>query len=146
MNKLTIEFPAMLDSERAKFVSREVEYEGIITELRQQLAASQAREQQLREALEFMYDKWENGTACYEEHEGFVGNAFTLDNDDENRILRLIPSCLNGNKIPQDTSALEAMIKKAGEVMRERLVPFANGCYSEREFRALPGVTLDDPR
>ena len=55
----------------------------------------------LTEALEFMYDKWENGTACYEEHEGFVGNAFTLDDDDENRILRLIPSCLNGNKPPK---------------------------------------------
>ena len=99
-----------------------------------------------------MYDKWENGTACYEEpdeHESFVGNAFTLDSDDENRILRLIPSCLNENKIPQDTSALEAMIAKAGEVMRQRCAEYAidhffRGDEKADEIRSLPGVTLED--
>ena len=51
---------------------------------------------------------------------------------------------------PSDTSALEAIVKKAGEVMRERSInvawnnePDCNGPI-EMEIRALPAVTLED--
>ena len=56
--------------------------------------------------------------------------------------------------LPQDTTALEAMIAKASEVMQERC---ADACISfgestdlvfgeefAEEIRALPGVTLED--
>lgn len=52
--------------------------------------------------------------------------------------------------IQPDTSALEAIVKKAGEVMRERSInvawnnePDCNGPI-EMEIRALPAVTLED--
>jgi hypothetical protein len=48
----------------------------------------------LREALEMIYDKWENGDPCYEDADptsGFMGNAFQLSSDEENQILALLP-------------------------------------------------------
>ena len=42
--------------------------------------------------------------------------------------------------LPQDTTALEAMIVKAGEVMRERCIEVID-CEA---IRALPGVTMED--
>lgn len=102
-----------------------------------ELAASQAREQQLREAL---YD-W---VRC------------DLDEEKVDRLLAL----------PQDTTALEAMIAKAGEMMRSKAInevetyriPVGNSPAGELacewtydalkeirdEIRALPGVTLED--
>ena len=47
--------------------------------------------------------------------------------------------------LPQDISALEAMIQKAGEVMRERFMRArGNGQLYPVEIRAMPGVTLED--
>src|SRR5574343_137611 len=47
-----------------------------------------------------------------------------------------------------DTSALEAIVKKAGEVMRERCLFEADIAYHNKhcceEIRALPAVTLED--
>ena len=92
--------------------------------LLEQLAASQAREVQLREALE-----WERE---FQKDQGrdvsvFGGSVLAL---------------------PSDTSALEALIAKASEVMRERCLFEADIAYHSRhccnEIRALPGVTLDD--
>lgn len=48
-----------------------------------------------KRALELLYDKWENGLACYEDGDpesGFVGNAFKLTEEEENQILALIPA------------------------------------------------------
>lgn len=90
--------------------------------LDEQLAASQAREQQLREALQ---------------------DARTADD---------ISYCASGDyftdvidaalALPQDITALSTLIAKAGEVMRERC---------EREswlmapvLRSIPGVTMED--
>ena len=79
-----------------------------------QLAASQAREQQLREVIDRI-------------------GITSLD------ARQIADDTLT---IPQDTTALEAMIAEAGEVMRERC---------EREswlmapvLRSIPGVTLED--
>jgi hypothetical protein len=47
----------------------------------------------LKKALTLMYDKWENGTSCYEnpeECEGFLGFAFKLTQKEEKEILSLI--------------------------------------------------------
>ena len=50
---------------------------------------------------------------------------------------------------PSDTSALEAIVKKAGEAMRERCAAYvARNLYTNQNdldaIRALPGVTLED--
>ena len=108
---------AALDSER--------EANALLTE---QLAASQLREQQLREALEVVNnagdDEWYPYTP--EQAKKVISEALTL---------------------PQDASAIEAMIKKAGEVMRERFMcARGNGQLYPVEIRALPGVTLEDLR
>lgn len=51
-------------------------------------------QQRLVEALEMMYDKWENGTPCYDDPEecsGSFGNAFKLSEAEEREVLSLIP-------------------------------------------------------
>jgi DNA-binding transcriptional ArsR family regulator len=48
---------------------------------------------QLSEALEMLYDKWENGTPCYDDPEecsGFLGNAFELSEEEEAQALRAL--------------------------------------------------------
>ena len=92
-----------------------------IESLRQQLAASQAREVRLREALRHLHHNARKSGAN-------MGLALDVAKD----ALALL----------QDTAALEAMIAKAGECMRERC---------EREswlmapvLRSIPGVTLED--
>lgn len=105
-----------LDSER--------DANAILTE---QLAASQAREQQLRENVRLV---------C-----GPVMDAFT-DGQRWNDYQEIIDH-------PQDTSALEALIAKAGEVMRERCAVECETHYNfsnalAAAIRALPGVTLED--
>ena len=49
---------------------------------------------ELRGALLMLYDKWENGAPCYEEPEeqrGYLGHAFNLTEQEENRVLALLP-------------------------------------------------------
>lgn len=156
-------FPVMLDEERAKYVAREVKYEETIVDLRkqlaekdaenrlimlnltqcgEQLAATQAREVQLREVI------------------GKAKEGIVQWHVPENRYAAL-DAINEALALPQDTTALEAMIAKAGEVMRELA---ATACtdrstgtdtddfnewdhcnYScAEEIRALPGVTLED--
>ena len=96
--------------------------------LRQQLAASQAREALLRGQILCMIDRWWP----------FVHKElFASDTARE-----LYREASDSIQPPYDTTALEAMIAKAGEVMRERC---------EREswlmapvLRSIPGVTLED--
>ena len=98
--------------------------------LRQQLAAAQAREQQLRAHLEVIAGK----RMCVD---NTLGNANIAD-------LALSQ--------PTDTTALQAIIQRSGEVMRDRIV--ANllqcGALAEGDYlnaiRALPSVTLEDLR
>ena len=121
---------------QSKTFSSGFSVEETIETLRQQLAASQAREVQLREALKTA------GMNCVDD---FIAAG----------ALQLADS-------KSDTSALEAMIAEAGEVMRERC---ADGCdrltmygpvaeaqqrynqaYRHCKDRILtsPGVTLED--
>ena len=108
-------------------------------ELRQQLAASQAREAQLREALHSI-------PICY--HSKINGKECACGSCESNHLVE------KALALPQDTSALSAMIAKASEVMQERC---ADACISfgestdlvfgeefAEEIRALPGVTLED--
>lgn len=92
-----------------------------------ELSASQAREQQLREALLTIRQYW---------------------NDDEQESHDRCNRAMEALATPQDTSALEALIAKAGEVMRERCADFVQFQWDEAgaayEIRALPGVTLED--
>ena len=79
----------------------------------EQIAANQSYAEQLRDALEY--------------HQAQT---------------RPIQQTLEALALPQDTTALESMIAKAGEVMRERCV---EECDEAREaIRALPGVTMED--
>ena len=103
-------------------------------DLEEQLAASQAREQVLREALE--------------NHSG----NYKLSKDECKHIDSLLDASF-------DTTTLEAMIQKAGEVMRERCVGTAQDEMDEQyidsdtwyaaracrdAIRTLPGVTMED--
>ena len=95
-----------------------------LNEVRRQLAASQAREEKLREALhmaESALDECRDYPVTYTE----VVEALC---------------------IPADDTALRDLIQKAGEVMRERCrfsVPFGQIAIREA-IRELPGVTLKD--
>ena len=96
-----------------------------LEQLKLQLAASQAREVQLREALHKL---------------ARLGNGAHYGTSDGNRIAQVAIA------LPQDTSALEAMIAKASEVMRERCADETSKRHEFRAFdtiRALPGVTLE---
>lgn len=51
--------------------------------------------ERLRAALAMIYDKWEDGTPCYEDPEDFtghLGNAVKLTAEEEMEILALIPT------------------------------------------------------
>lgn len=131
-------------ADRIEQLQRRIEYlELCCDEGERQLAASQAREQQLRDALD--------------NHSG----NYKLSKEECKRIDALLDA-------PSDTTALESLIAKAGEVMRERCVEACNeydnrieamrDCEYQAELagrqagamrsaaaiRALPGVTLDD--
>lgn len=108
----------------------------------EQLAASQAREVQLREAL----------TCCVcamQDYQAGIGITEMFDKGERLGRLAL-------QSITQDTAALSAMIAKAGEVMRERCLSEIDPKYYSHdlakhvvdsccdEIRALPGVTLGD--
>ena len=70
------------------------EYETALREI----AALRAEREEMVSALEMMWDKYENGTACYEnpdEYEGFVGNAVHMSHEEENSVLALIPSIIS---------------------------------------------------
>jgi len=82
----------------------------------ERLAIAQANNQRLQEAVKDY--KW---------------------NKDENNFIISVQDIL---LTPLDTSALEAIVQKAGEAMRERCANVAhNYCMT---IRALPGVTLKD--
>jgi hypothetical protein len=107
-------------------------YDVLNGNLRMQLAASQAREQQYREALEALSD----AVGRFVSDEGW--RQSDMDNMDA-------ADCLLAKK--PGTSALEAMIVKAGEVMRELVCSQVSLHLSERQrqaIRALPGVTMED--
>lgn len=100
-------------------------------QLRAKLSAEQAKNVELREALHYSLGAWEYD-GISDEH----GSIFQ-------------EACSRCDA-PSDTSALEAIVKKAGEVMRERSInvawnnePDCNGPI-EMEIRALPAVTLED--
>ena len=137
-------------ADRIKQLLRRIEYlELCCDEGERQLAASQAREQQLREAL----------VACVcamQDYQAGIGITELFDKGE--RLGRLV---LLSEK--QDTTAFEAMIQKAGEVMRERAAKGAekeavqivvdgreerayNNAVADcaNAIRALPGVTLED--
>lgn len=100
-----------------------------------QLAAEQANNVRLREALHYSLGAW-HYDGVSDEH----GSIFKEAND----------RC----DAPSDTSALEAVVKKAGEVMRERCIEYCETRHTEllepeiREvvevIRDLPAVTLED--
>lgn len=65
----------------------------------------------LRAALEFLYDKWENGDPCYEDADSTgvsLGNAFRLSEAEEAEILALIPQQCTHLKLSADGFAPEA--------------------------------------
>lgn len=151
----------------------------LLLEQGKQLAASQAREQQLREALEITHDLYAQSTSGYGFYRPANPNNFYPDLDccSHDEIAAHSKACedyksgraygndswgigaycdeylpaLDALALPSDTTALSAMIAKAGEVMRESVIEQCiamcvmsrDGAFVE-EIRALPGVTMDD--
>ena len=111
-----------IEVERYMFSSMQ-EYNAVV----EQLAASQAREQQLREYLHRL--------AC-------LGNGAHYGTSDGNRIAQVALA------LQQDTTALQAMIAKAGEVMRKRAIAemadIAPYEHRVEKLNSIQPITLDD--
>lgn len=123
-----------------KVAQKLIEYEAKNWLLETQLAASQLREQRLREASEKLLASM-SGT--------LAESVFAFQ-------MLILKESLRGQ--PTDTSALEAVVQRAGEVMRERCLSeidpkyYTHGLLKEvvegccGDLRALPGVTMEDLR
>jgi hypothetical protein len=64
-----------------------------------------AENKRLRDSLELVYDKWDNGVSCHESDEDgnceegeYIGKAFDLSMNEEKEILSLIPTSRTGEK------------------------------------------------
>lgn len=107
--------------------------------LEKQLAAAQAREQQLRELIE--HAPVSSGVCC-------CGDS--MDSHQDPMVCGHSPvdqwdwAVFGLLKETPDTTALEAMIAKAGEVMRERCADSTPHILCDATIRALPCVTLED--
>lgn len=106
--------------------------------LSKQLAAEQAKNVEMRKEFQSFIDSHEE---C-EDFDGFTAQIVSMDD------YHSATGSLEAT--PSDTSVLEAIVKKAGEVMRERSInvawnnePDCNGPI-EMEIRTLPAVTLED--
>lgn len=117
-----------LKSENETHWSNGADFTNHIIKLEQQLAASQLREQQYREALESIAAN----TCC-------------------DRCQEAALVARNALALHTDTTALEAIVKKAGECMRERCAAAFDqphvewfGDQIDEEIRALPGVNIGD--
>ena len=87
----------VLSAERLKELERLADpmflFHGLHAELHGHIRAQQAEIDRLREALEMLYDKWENGDPCFEnpeDNEYFLGNAFKLSYEEENQVIALL--------------------------------------------------------
>lgn len=109
--------------------------------LRQQLAASQAREQQLQQILRHPFINW----IWHQNQETYTPKETDFPQHESGVFLDDVTEAL---AIPTDTTALQAMITKAGEVMRERCAEQEGLCQWSSDMlgliRALPPITLDD--
>ena len=112
--------------------------EAVANNWRIKLAASQLREQQLREALDAVQQ-------VANRSEGIAGWHMNGDIASWDSILPEVEQAL---ALPADATALREMIEKAGEVMRERCVielyKRDDEFITERAIRAIPGMTLED--
>lgn len=107
----------------------------------ERIAASQAMERQLREALDLL---------VFQHHDWGLGDVCSATFAQQNR--ELIQNARKALALPQDTTALKALIAKAGEVMRERCAVRAMetgdymsvGKHVAGAIRTLPGVKLED--
>lgn len=117
---------------------------------KQELSSSKelsSEAQQLRDALEFMYAKWEDGTPCTDGGEpdgASMGNAFKLNEREEKWILSLIP------KFP--TNPQPRALETSDDVLRRIHSELARGHSSAalavvaaaREHRPLPACASCD--
>ena len=118
-----------------------------IESLRQQLAASQAENESLRrankECIEY-FNESQKDLAASQAREQRLRWALR----EYRAFFTSIPAGIDALALPQDTSELEAVVQKAGEVMRERSISTVTWPYDPNtirgELRALPGVTLRD--
>lgn len=116
-----------------------------------ELATSQAREQQLREALDVAGRNMDTRHEYDREREDLSCAVFSGGECDCH--VGVVNEALRALALPHDTSALEAIVDRAGEVIRSQALlefwcPFGAeviGTDQVREkIRALPGVKLED--
>lgn len=125
------------------------------------LAAAESREQQLREAVGLWIGIATNCSiesgCCHcgdsmENHASPFSCGHSPVDMADSAVYNAIKKSDEAISLPSDTTALEAMIAKAGEVMRKQCVDLCDR-FAAREMhpaecagaiRALPGVTLED--
>ena len=118
-------------------------------ELRQQLAekdAEIARLQYSNDVLEVEKDLIKDEIAAGQAREQQLRGAIAMQVSRDAAARHNI--AMEALALPQDTTALESMIAKAGEVMRHRCLYEADIAYHNKhcceEIRALTGVTISD--
>lgn len=113
-----------------------------ILQLEQQLAAEQAKNVGLRDFI--ARAQVSSGVCCCGEPIDGHSSPMSCGHSPVDMWDHAVGKLLDA---PSDTSSLEAIVKKAGEVMRERVVETilasAHG-FPMREIRILPAVTLED--
>ena len=147
------------DSTYLQFPSMAVESAYRIEQLEAENAALRAelddvKQVQFPRKLEAVVDGWRKklaaSQACEQQLKGVFKNLSELDYSGSLWMLNLRAILRELIDLPSDTTALEAIIAKAGEVMRERIVAnllrcgaLADGDYLNA-IRALPAVALDN--
>lgn len=127
--------------------------DNLLLEMLEQLSASQAREQQLRDKVSELINATPghagqcSGLKCREPY------CYSCNDEDEaDKYLQQIwDLCHSARELlkQSDTSTLESLIAKAGEVMRERCAVECETHYNfsnalAAAIRVLPAVTLDE--
>lgn len=123
-----------------------------LAENKDQLAVSQAREQQANECRIALVHQIHELADHIERAEYCINDIDMLKQMRGQRAYAMNVASQwnqNGNPFVNDTAALSAMIAKAGEVMRERCAVECETHYNfsnalAAAIRALPGVVLDD--
>lgn len=120
------EFPAMLDAERARYIGREIRYQEEIEHLRDwsnhlngQLAASQATNEKLRQAIDVVLSDAEE---C-EDHDGWLANLVSCE---------AIHQLDEVFELPNDTTALREIIAEEIEaIKRDWYIGDYTGCVED---------------
>ena len=124
------------------FHDREIEYILEVSKAEQENVALRAERDRLKASLELVYDRWENGTPCFEagedgqieEGERSLGNAIKLSFAEEQEILNLIVD---------KAEDFEEACANCGKPYRAHLLHDKNKCGPGQDAAWFPKIIAD---